>query len=145
MFPRSLATAVTKSTGPGPCPDCTPLSTATAVAAIASQILNMPTSLGSTVCGMTSAFGQAVEYVTRSRTRDLRYVMLNGRLYDAQTLAPVDGRGGEAPRFFWQGMQESPSPDYGRRLRGLPLKPCRASPSRPVEGTRSSSTDLYDY
>ena len=35
----------------------------------------------------------------------MRYTMLNGRLYEANTLAPVDGRGGAAPRFFWQGMQ----------------------------------------
>jgi imidazolonepropionase-like amidohydrolase len=40
-----------------------------------------------------------------ARTRDLRYTMLNGRLYDADTLAPVDGRGGAAPRFFWTDMQ----------------------------------------
>jgi hypothetical protein len=40
------------------------------------------------------------------RSRDVRYTMLNGRLYDARTLAPADGRGGDAPRFFWQGMQD---------------------------------------
>jgi imidazolonepropionase-like amidohydrolase/Tol biopolymer transport system component len=40
-----------------------------------------------------------------ARTRDLRYTMLNGRLYDARTLAPVDGRGGDTPRFFWTDMQ----------------------------------------
>jgi Tol biopolymer transport system component/imidazolonepropionase-like amidohydrolase len=40
-----------------------------------------------------------------ARTRDVRYTMLDGRLYDAATLAPVDGRGGAAPRFFWQEMQ----------------------------------------
>ena len=40
-----------------------------------------------------------------ARAREVRYTMLNGRLFDAKTLAPVDGRGGEAPRFFWTGMQ----------------------------------------
>ena len=40
-----------------------------------------------------------------ARTRELRYTMLNGRLYDASTLAPADGRGGAAPRFFWTDMQ----------------------------------------
>lgn len=45
------------------------------------------------------------------RTRHPRYTMLNGRLYDAATLAPADGRGGEAPRFFWTGMES-----------GLPLQ-----------------------
>ena len=40
-----------------------------------------------------------------ARTRTVRYTMLNGRLYDASTLAPADGRGGEAPRFFWTDMQ----------------------------------------
>jgi hypothetical protein len=40
-----------------------------------------------------------------ARTRALRYTMLNGRLYDASSMAPVDGRGGEAPRFFWTDMQ----------------------------------------
>ena len=40
-----------------------------------------------------------------ARTRDVRYTMLNGRLYDASTLAPVDGRGGTAPKFFWTDMQ----------------------------------------
>jgi imidazolonepropionase-like amidohydrolase len=40
-----------------------------------------------------------------ARTRALRYTMLNGRLYDAATMAPVDGRGGSAPRFFWTDMQ----------------------------------------
>jgi imidazolonepropionase-like amidohydrolase/Tol biopolymer transport system component len=39
------------------------------------------------------------------RTRHPRYTMLNGRLYDAATLAPADGRGGSAPRFFWQDQQ----------------------------------------
>jgi len=40
-----------------------------------------------------------------ARARAVRYTMLNGRLYDAATLAPVDGRGGAAPRFFWTDMQ----------------------------------------
>jgi len=40
-----------------------------------------------------------------ARARDLRYTMLNGRLYDARTLAPADGRGGAAPEFFWQGLE----------------------------------------
>ncbi len=40
-----------------------------------------------------------------ARTRDVRYTMLNGRLYDAATLAPADGRAGTAPRFFWTDMQ----------------------------------------
>jgi imidazolonepropionase-like amidohydrolase len=40
-----------------------------------------------------------------ARTRSLRYTMLDGRLYDAGTLAPADGRGGTAPRFFWTDMQ----------------------------------------
>jgi Tol biopolymer transport system component/imidazolonepropionase-like amidohydrolase len=39
------------------------------------------------------------------RARDVRYTMLNGRLYDAATLAPVDGRAGSAPRFFWTDLQ----------------------------------------
>ena len=53
--------------------------------------------------------GDALADVTH--TRDVRYTMLNGRLYDASTLAPADGRGGAAPKFFWQGMQN-----------GLPLQ-----------------------
>jgi imidazolonepropionase-like amidohydrolase/Tol biopolymer transport system component len=40
-----------------------------------------------------------------ARTRDVRYTMLIGRLFDASTLAPVDGRGGAAPHFFWTDMQ----------------------------------------
>jgi len=40
-----------------------------------------------------------------ARARAVRYTMLNGRLYDAANLAPVDGRPGSAPRFFWTGMQ----------------------------------------
>ena len=40
-----------------------------------------------------------------ARARDVRYTMLNGRLYDADSLAPADGRGGAAPRFFWQGSE----------------------------------------
>jgi hypothetical protein len=31
--------------------------------------------------------------------------MLGGRLYDADTLAPADQRGGQAPTFYWQGLQ----------------------------------------
>jgi len=31
--------------------------------------------------------------------------MLDGRLYDARTLAPADGRAGQAPDYFWRGMQ----------------------------------------
>jgi Tol biopolymer transport system component len=49
------------------------------------------------------------------RAREARFTMLDGRLYDADTLAPADGRGGEAPRFFWQGLQE-----------GLPLQTTEA-------------------
>lgn len=33
----------------------------------------------------------------------IRYTMLNGRLYDARTLAPADGRDGAAPTYFFQG------------------------------------------
>ena len=40
-----------------------------------------------------------------ARTRDVRYTMLNGRLYDAATLAPADGRSGRVPRFFWTDLQ----------------------------------------
>jgi len=40
-----------------------------------------------------------------ARTRNVRYTMLNGRLYDAATMAPADGRGGTAPKFFWTDMQ----------------------------------------
>jgi imidazolonepropionase-like amidohydrolase len=40
-----------------------------------------------------------------ARARDVRYTMLNGRLYDANSLAPVDGRGGTTPTFFWQGLE----------------------------------------
>lgn len=47
--------------------------------------------------------GDALEDV--ARTRDLRYTVLNGRVYDAGTLAPADGRGGAAPKFFWSGSQ----------------------------------------
>ena len=39
-------------------------------------------------------------------SESIRLVMLNGRLYDANTLAPVDGRGGSAPRFYFESMQE---------------------------------------
>lgn len=41
-----------------------------------------------------------------ARARSVRYTMLNGRLYDATTLAPADGRGGTAPKFFWTDMQD---------------------------------------
>jgi imidazolonepropionase-like amidohydrolase/Tol biopolymer transport system component len=47
--------------------------------------------------------GDALADLTRLRA--LRYTMLNGRLYDAATLAPADGRGGSAPRFFWTDQQ----------------------------------------
>jgi len=35
----------------------------------------------------------------------VRWTMLDGRLYDARTLAPADGRAGTAPKYFWQSMQ----------------------------------------
>jgi Tol biopolymer transport system component/imidazolonepropionase-like amidohydrolase len=41
-----------------------------------------------------------------ARTRTPRYTLLNGRLYDAATLAPADGRPGETPRFFWTDLQD---------------------------------------
>jgi imidazolonepropionase-like amidohydrolase/Tol biopolymer transport system component len=40
-----------------------------------------------------------------ARARDVRHTMLGGRLYDAATLAPADGREGEAPHFYWEGIQ----------------------------------------
>ena len=58
--------------------------------------------------------GDALADVTR--TRNLRYTMLNGRLYDAGTLVPADGRGGAAPRFFWTDQQA-----------GLPLQTSTAT------------------
>jgi Tol biopolymer transport system component/imidazolonepropionase-like amidohydrolase len=36
----------------------------------------------------------------------VRWTVLNGRIYDAKTLAPVDGGPGVEPRFFFTGMQE---------------------------------------
>jgi hypothetical protein len=38
-------------------------------------------------------------------SESIRWTMLGGRLYDARTLAPADGRPGAAPTYFWQGMQ----------------------------------------
>jgi hypothetical protein len=40
-----------------------------------------------------------------ARKRNLRYTMPNGRLHDASTRAPVDGRGGAAPRSSWTDMR----------------------------------------
>lgn len=42
---------------------------------------------------------------------DIRYTVLNGRAYDARTLAPVDGRPGERPKLFFESLQD-----------GLPLQ-----------------------
>jgi imidazolonepropionase-like amidohydrolase/Tol biopolymer transport system component len=39
-------------------------------------------------------------------TNSIRWTVLNGRIYDAHTLAPVDGGPGVEPRFFFTGMQE---------------------------------------
>ncbi len=36
----------------------------------------------------------------------IRWTMLGGRLYDARTLAPADGRTGDAPDYFWRSMQD---------------------------------------
>jgi len=38
-------------------------------------------------------------------SESIRWTMLDGRLYDARTLAPADGRAGAAPTYFWQSMQ----------------------------------------
>jgi len=38
-------------------------------------------------------------------SESLRWTMLDGRLYDARTLAPADGRAGVAPDYFWRSMQ----------------------------------------
>ncbi len=38
-------------------------------------------------------------------SESMRWTMLDGRLYDARTLAPADGRPGTAPKYFWQSMQ----------------------------------------
>jgi imidazolonepropionase-like amidohydrolase len=43
---------------------------------------------------------------------DIRYTVLNGRVYDARTLAPADGGAGSPPKLFFQSMQE-----------GMPLQP----------------------
>jgi Tol biopolymer transport system component/imidazolonepropionase-like amidohydrolase len=43
---------------------------------------------------------------------DIRYTVLNGRIYDARTLAPADGGPGSAPKLFFTSMQE-----------GMPLQP----------------------
>ena len=40
-------------------------------------------------------------------SEDIRFTMLNGRLYDARTLAPADGREGGSPNYFWSEMQDS--------------------------------------
>lgn len=39
-------------------------------------------------------------------SESIRFTMLNGRLFDANTLAPADGRPGKAPRFYFESMQE---------------------------------------
>jgi imidazolonepropionase-like amidohydrolase len=39
-------------------------------------------------------------------SESIRYTVLNGRVYDAHTLAPADGRGGKAPAFYFESMQE---------------------------------------
>jgi imidazolonepropionase-like amidohydrolase len=38
-------------------------------------------------------------------SRRIRFTMQNGRLYDARTLEPKDGREGSRPTYFWQDMQ----------------------------------------
>ncbi len=38
-------------------------------------------------------------------TETIRSVMLGGELYDAETLAPADGRAGQAPRFYFEGRE----------------------------------------
>ncbi|MFH0946762.1 MAG: amidohydrolase family protein [Planctomycetota bacterium] len=40
-------------------------------------------------------------------SEQIRYTMLNGRLFDARTLAPADGREGRAPSYFWREMLDS--------------------------------------
>ncbi len=37
---------------------------------------------------------------------DIRYTVLNGRVYDALTLAPIDGDSGTRPKLFFESMQE---------------------------------------
>ena len=37
----------------------------------------------------------------------IRFCMLNGRLYDARSLAPADQREGSRPTYFWQDQQNS--------------------------------------
>ncbi len=39
-------------------------------------------------------------------TNSIRWTVLNGRIYDAHTLAPADGGPGVEPQFFFTGMQE---------------------------------------
>jgi len=38
-------------------------------------------------------------------SESIRWTMLDGRMYDARTLAPADGRAGVAPTYFWRGME----------------------------------------
>ncbi|MBL8858001.1 MAG: PD40 domain-containing protein [Planctomycetes bacterium] len=37
---------------------------------------------------------------------DIRFTVLNGRIYDAHTLAPADGGAGARPKLFFESMQE---------------------------------------
>lgn len=41
-----------------------------------------------------------------AHSESIRFTMLDGRLYDARTLAPADGRAGVAPHFFFEKLQE---------------------------------------
>jgi Tol biopolymer transport system component/imidazolonepropionase-like amidohydrolase len=40
-------------------------------------------------------------------SESIRWTMQGGRLYDARTLAPADGRAGAAPTYFWRSMQSA--------------------------------------
>jgi imidazolonepropionase-like amidohydrolase len=52
-------------------------------------------------------------------SESIRYTVLNGRVYDAHTLAPADGRGGKAPALYFESMQEGfPAQSIGRSCAG---------------------------
>lgn len=58
-------------------------------------------------------------------TADTAMVMVNGRLFDAQTMAEIGGKQRKAPVFFWQrhGTGSTPGIDYG------PTTPCHCPKS----------------
>lgn len=52
-------------------------------------------------------------------SESIKWTMLDGRLYDARTLAPADGRAGKAPTYFWQSMQSGmPAQTVGHSCAG---------------------------